>query len=43
MSAHAGKALSEELSAKNIELVSISENLVDSIWKDRPGNCLLLL
>lgn len=41
MSAHAGKALSEELSAKKMELISISDNLVDCVWKDRPGNYIL--
>ena len=30
------ESLSKELSSKNSELVSLSQNLVDAIWEDRP-------
>ena len=30
------ESLSKELSSKSSELVSLSQNLVDAIWEDRP-------
>ena len=37
VSACGGKKMKEELEGKKMELVNLSTNLVDLIWKERPG------